>query len=187
MEFQGLLDDSCSQRIWLEWPHEADRETAPANEKYAFIKSRRDLKRPHLLHWRSYPPPVRLARDKSYADFENYISKQYTPKEPNIICDYPLFVVTATFVGQFDFASMRAIKDGSGRIVVVPPMGFGHLNGWDGQLTLQSVSKVVAEPVKAWYTEQARPETLAPYSPVPPPPFMPPLPPPPVNPVPQRP
>jgi hypothetical protein len=181
MEFQGLLDEGCSQRIWLRWPNEDSEEAPPPKGKFAFIKSKTDLKRPQLLTWRSYPPPIKLAKDKSYEDFQGFISKHYTPKASNIICNCPLYVVTATFVGRFDFASLRAIRSADGRIEIVPAMGFGHLNGWKGQLTLQSVSQVTAEPVKAWYTEQAEPETRPPDLPVPPPVIMPPLPPPPGN------
>lgn len=143
MESTILFDATCNARVSLADPSKDRRHVG----EYAFIQSKDDVKHPTRLRWRRPAAPVTLLQDDAYKRFGNLLMAD-RPQTPGVLCvACPLNSVTATFIGRFEHASMTAIKGRSGRIEVVQPIGFGHLNMWDSQLVLQSVSDIVAKRV----------------------------------------
>lgn len=142
-----LVDDSCSARIWLS----VGEPPAFGKLEYAEIHSIYDIKAPEGLDWKPLPlpRPVFLSRDRAYHHLQKYLGKEFKPKDRHERCvSCPLYSVSASVVGRFDHTDrkLRMVR-GKDADKVPSSMGFGHLNSWDSQLVLQSVSDVVAKPI----------------------------------------
>ena len=142
-----LVDDGCSARIWLS----VREKPALGTLEYADIHSINDIKAPERLDWKPLTPrqAVILKKDRAFRRLARYLSKQFKPKDPREICiSYPLYSVSASMVGRFDHTDRKwRMVRGDDADKVPSSMGFGHLNSWDSQLVLQSVSNVVAKPI----------------------------------------
>jgi hypothetical protein len=118
-EHSLVEDKSCDSRIWFTGPGATymtiGRPPAPTGAA------------------------VVLKDDREYRRMERYLSKQWHPRKyfpwqkVDICIDCSLYVVTATITGRFDY-----VKQDPG-IPFLRRRGFGHLNGWDSQLVLESV------------------------------------------------
>jgi len=76
-------------------------------------------------------PPVKLKQNRELKQFQKLLGAQMYPRERGSICiSCARYEVTATLTGRLDYA-------GEGR-------GFGHLNAYETQLVLESVSDVSA-------------------------------------------
>lgn len=141
-------DNACSYKVWLAGAGDDRSITAtPEATEYADVRSTRELHQPDRLRWHPIPN-LELLKDDSYAEFDRYLSAVYRPTDPKILCmACSLYRVTATITGRFDYAKglLRAVRDRAKKVLDVGSFGFGHLNKWDSQLTLVSVSEVAAK------------------------------------------
>jgi hypothetical protein len=79
-----------------------------------------------------------VRQDEEYRLMEGLIRNQFDGKHDASCFGCPSYAVVATMTGRFDHVIWLA------RII---GHGFGHLNGWDSELLLQSVLDVVAKPI----------------------------------------
>jgi hypothetical protein len=84
--------------------------------------------------------PVR--KDREYQKMLEYLDKKYKPKDGSVCARCPLYRVTATVVGRFEY-----VHKGDLNSKADPPIGFGYQNSYESQLILQGVSDVVAEQI----------------------------------------
>ncbi len=151
-----LKDDGCSDSIWLS----VGEKPASGKLEYAYISSIADIRAPERLDWKplSLPHPVVLKQDKAYRRLDKYVGKQFKPKDRHEICVHcPLYVVTATVTGRFDHTDRKwRMVRGHDADRVPSSMGFGHMNSWDSQLVLQSVSDVIAKPIDPSVYEKSK-------------------------------
>jgi hypothetical protein len=141
-----LFDKSCYARVYLAWPEEDLRGRMDGSLEYAFIHSEGEAKYPARLKWHHPPAPIKLLENDMFKSFFHLLMAEQ-PERPGILCvSCPLNSVTATFTGRFEYASMIAIRGRSKQIETVDAGGFGHLNMWDSQLVVQSVSDVDVKP-----------------------------------------
>lgn len=147
LEVFVLKDDSCSDSIWLsigEMP-------ALGPLEYAYINSIADIRTPERLDWKPLQPPIPvvLREDRAYRRLVKDTLKQFKPKDRGEHCVHcPLYIVTATVTGRFDHTDRKwRMVRGHDTDRVPSSLGFGHMNSWDSQLVLQSVSDVVAKSI----------------------------------------
>ena len=81
----------------------------------------------------------------------DYLSKLYIQKNGSECDRCPLYAVTVDATGRFDHVDK----------ITTPPeqrlrVGFGHMNGHESQLVLESVSNVVASPIDPSLYERMR-------------------------------
>jgi hypothetical protein len=116
-EVSLLSDDSCSAKIWF----------SPSGTTYITFNNRTTPKRPALV----------VRQDAEYRKMNDFLNGDYNPKNGTWV----IYSVTATVTGRFDHVS-KAGLDAKVKIVT----GFGHLNSYESQLVLESVSDVAAVP-----------------------------------------
>jgi len=142
-------DKTCSYRVWLAGAGEDHSITAtPGAAEYADVRSSYEASFPNRLRWHPIPK-LELLKDASYEEFDRFLSEQYRHTDPKILCmNCYLYTVTATITGWFDYAKglLRVVRDRDKKILDIGSFRFGHLNAWNSQLTLISVSDVVAKP-----------------------------------------
>lgn len=95
--------------------------------------------------------PVVLRKDSEYKKMTDYLSKLYTLKNGSACPQCPLYAVTVDATGRFDHVDKIAMPPEQRRYV-----GFGHMNGHESQLVLESVSNVVASPIDPSIYERMR-------------------------------
>jgi hypothetical protein len=118
-----LRDESCSADIWLAAGFPVNL-TQPGGGR------------------KPSRPPITLKKDSDYQKMAEFLSKNYTNSD-NKPCMYcPLYTVTVNAAGRFDHIDKLNTDPKDRRYV-----GFGHMNGYESQLVLQSVSDVVAKPI----------------------------------------
>lgn len=103
--------------------------------------------------WGSAPEgsPVVLRKDAEYRKMTAYLSKLHTLKNGSACPLCPLYAVTVDATGRFDHVDKIATPPEQRRYV-----GFGHMNGYESQLVLESVSNVVASPIDPSIYERMR-------------------------------
>ena len=84
-------------------------------------------------------PPITLKKDSEYRKMMEFLSKNYTNK-PCMHC--PLYVVTINATGRFEHVNKQNIKPEERRT-----SGYGHMNGYESQLVLESVKDVTVKPI----------------------------------------
>jgi hypothetical protein len=109
-----------------------------------------DIVKPERLDWKPFTTrqPV-LKKDRDYRTFNKYLGKDFRPKDRHTHCmNCPLYRVSASFTGRFDHTDRKwKTFRGNDASLVPSSSGCGHLNGWDSQLVLQSVSEVTAKSI----------------------------------------
>lgn len=96
-------------------------------------------------------PASALRKDRQYQKMLDYLDKKYKPKGGAVCARCPLYKVTATVVGRFEH-----VRTGDPDPQSDLPAGFGYLHSYESQLTLLSVSNVVAEPIDRSASERSR-------------------------------
>ena len=95
-------------------------------------------------HTKPSGPLIALKKDAEYQKMMDYLGRLYKD-ENGITCEgCPLYEVTVDAVGRFEHVDK----------ITTPPeerhfVGFGHMNGYESQLVLESVSNVIAIPIDA--------------------------------------
>lgn len=117
-ESSVLLDKTCSAQVWLAGPY-----TTYLVLGITPLPNER---------------PVKVENESEYRKLARYLSKEYRPKDGSRCLSCPLYEVTLTVNGRFDHVSDGEF-DAKG--------GFGHLNAYQSQLSIRSVSEVVAKPI----------------------------------------
>jgi len=120
--------------------------------EYAEISSISDLTDPDRraqLQWKPLPilMPVILKEDEEFRRLQKYLGKKYKQKKGVICHGCNQYEVTATVTGRFDYGEnkMMAVRDNAGAANIgLWPHGraFGHLNGWQMRLVLESVKGI---------------------------------------------
>jgi hypothetical protein len=121
-ESSQLIDENCSARVWLAGPR-----TTYLTIGHTPLPDE---------------PPVQIENDAEYRKMADYLRTEYQPKGGSRCVSCPLYKVVATVKGRFDHVNKEGL-DARARFLI----GFGHLNTYDSQVFLQSVSDVVAYPV----------------------------------------
>jgi len=120
-EVSLLRDDSCSASIWFAGP---------------------DATYTTVGRTSTSSPPVVVRQDDEYRKMNSFLMKEYKAKKGSLCVGCPLYTVTATVTGRFDHVSKDGV-DAKARMMI----GFGHLNTYESQLVLESVSEVEAKPI----------------------------------------
>jgi hypothetical protein len=143
---KSVLIDAGPCVVWLAWGDSPSAEGTESVPIYSF----EDLKRQDSLDWQPVfsPPPIAILNDKSFKQVSRYLSKQQRPSDGGYCIDCPQYEVTATVEGRFLYkpraGGLRAFRSRKPAKVWVSSGGFGHLNMFDEQVVLHSVSNVVA-------------------------------------------
>ena len=143
-----LVDTNCSQdpSVWFEVA--SSHPTLPPATEYALLGSLADLQHLDKLNWVPIEvrPVVTFQADSNYKKLRRYLNQAYRMRDGVVCMGCPLYSVTATFVGRFDYADKRlkAVRDKETGRMTIGGGAFGHLVGWDSQIVVGSVFEVVA-------------------------------------------
>ncbi len=122
-----LRDDSCSTFIWIEGidvvGESPDNQAASADAVTA------------------------LKKDRQFQKMLDYLDKKYKPKGGAVCSRCPLYKVTATVVGRFEYV---------GKMGTDAQEGFGYMKSYDSRLILLGVSNPVAETIDRSAGEKAK-------------------------------
>ncbi|HWC95589.1 MAG TPA: hypothetical protein VG456_02535 [Candidatus Sulfopaludibacter sp.] len=145
-EWSVLQDESCpNDTVHLEFGVTKNSIFGDA-VAFAYIGSPGDVKYPASLQWQPKPPNphITLRQDSQFRTLAIYLGKEENLKKTGCL-HCPLYRVVATITGGFEVSDgrLKALRDADGT-VRVPPNAFGHLNGWNMQVALESVSDVTA-------------------------------------------
>lgn len=150
LEWSVLRDESCpNDTIHLAFgddKHPSLRDRA----EFAYIGSPEDVNYPASLQWHPNPPKPRLKlrQDSEFRTLAKHLRKREDLKKSGCL-HCPVYKVVATVTGGFEASDgrLKALRDRDGRIRVARN-GFGHLNGWDAQILLESVADVSATRIR---------------------------------------
>jgi hypothetical protein len=140
-----LESDGCSQGLRVSVGDEA----VPRKGEYAWIPASSDLRHPEPLNWKAWIPPraVKVVDDDALHSFLEHVSAMFNSGETRCYT-CPLFKVSATFVGRFDYRKTWNVawrSDSSSPAQVEGTASIGNLV--PSRLVLASVKDVAAKPI----------------------------------------
>jgi len=93
-------------------------------------------------HTKPSGPLIVLKKDAEYQKMMDYLGRLYKDTSGTTCGRCPLYNVTVDAIGRFEHVD---------KITMLPEerhfVGFGHMNGYESQLVLESVSNVIATPI----------------------------------------
>jgi hypothetical protein len=138
----AIKGSGCNQMvnaIWLDYPEGTKGKAGPA----AFLQLQIAKNSP-LIVANVSRTPVTLEKNKSFKDFDNFLS---TPAKVNGLClGCVKNTVTAVLIGRIDgMKDTGLLRDSGGKVTGLA--GFGHLNRYTSRLVLQSVAEVTPQEI----------------------------------------